>query len=35
MYRTTAMAAEAAPQTPVAPGQIEIRARVTLTAALR
>jgi uncharacterized protein YggE len=35
MYRTTAMAAEAAAQTPVAPGRIEIRARVTLTAALR
>jgi uncharacterized protein YggE len=34
MYRTAAMA-EAAPQTPVAPGRIEIRARITLTAALR
>jgi uncharacterized protein len=31
----TAMRAEAAPQTPIQPGEVEIRARVTLTAALR
>jgi uncharacterized protein YggE len=34
MYRTAALA-EATTETPVAPGRIEIRARVTLTAALR
>jgi uncharacterized protein YggE len=34
MYRAAEMAADAAPPTPVAPGKIEIRARVTLTAQL-
>jgi uncharacterized protein YggE len=35
MYRTQTLAVEAAPQTPITPGEVEIRAQVTLTVAVR
>ena len=35
MYRTQAAMAEAAPQTPITPGEVEIRAQITLTVAVR
>ena len=35
MYRTQTAMAEAAPQTPITPGEVEIRAQVTLTIAVR
>ena len=35
MYRTQTAMAEAAPQTPITPGEVEIRAQVTLTVAVR